>query len=60
LFNFGKATLGTIPYVYFGGLWYGAAGVMMGQALGAVLFGILGALAAIALIARLANKAPDS
>ncbi len=39
--NFGKATIGTIPFVYFGALIAGAEGVLVGQALGSVLFGIL-------------------
>lgn len=53
LFNFGKATLGTIPFVYFGGLWLGVEGVLIGQALGAVLFGILGTWAAFVVVNRL-------
>ena len=39
--NFGKATIGTIPFVYFGAIIAGAQGVLVGQALGSVLFGIL-------------------
>ena len=42
--NLGKATLGTLPFVYLGSQWYGALGVLYGQALGNVLFGILGTL----------------
>ena len=56
LLNFGKATIGTIPFVYFGSLWYGAAGVMIGQALGAILFGILGSVVVFAHIARLEHQ----
>jgi putative MATE family efflux protein len=41
LFNFGRAILGTIPCVYLGARWYGAPGVMAGEAVGAVLFGTL-------------------
>ena len=41
IFNFARALLGTIPCVYFGAKWYGAPGVMAGEALGAVLFGSL-------------------
>ncbi|WCE28644.1 MATE family efflux transporter [Vibrio sp. SCSIO 43137] len=40
--NLGKATLGTLPFVYFGAQWFGALGVIYGQALGSVLFGVLG------------------
>jgi len=40
--NIGKATIGTIPFVYFGGQWFGALGVISGQAIGSILFGIFG------------------
>lgn len=39
--SLGRATIGTLPFVYFGSLWFGALGVLYGQALGNVLFGIL-------------------
>ncbi|MFB9144566.1 MATE family efflux transporter [Vibrio artabrorum] len=42
--NLGKATLGTLPFVYLGSQWYGALGVLYGQAFGNVLFGLLGIL----------------
>lgn len=42
--NLGKATLGTLPFVYFGAQWFGALGVIYGQAAGSVLFGILGVI----------------
>ncbi|MEG3756226.1 MATE family efflux transporter [Psychromonas arctica] len=41
IMNIGKATIGTVPFVYFGGMWFGAFGVVAGQAVGAVLFGII-------------------
>ncbi len=50
IFNWSKATLGTIPFVYLGGLWYGAGGVIIGQAVGAVIFGIAAAVVAFQLI----------
>ena len=37
-FNWGRATLGTIPFVTLG-IPYGPEGVLIGQALGSVLFG---------------------
>ncbi|MFA0442879.1 MATE family efflux transporter [Vibrio sp. 10N.286.49.C2] len=40
--NLGKATAGTLPFVYFGAQWFGALGVLYGQALGNIVFGILG------------------
>ncbi|MBW3694583.1 MATE family efflux transporter [Vibrio sp. T187] len=42
--NLSKATLGTLPFVYFGSQWFGALGVIYGQALGNVIFGVLGVL----------------
>lgn len=39
--NWGRATIGVIPFVYFGGLWFGARGVMAGYGLGVVFFGVL-------------------
>ena len=52
LFNWGRATLGTIPFVLVG-VHYGAAGVLIGQSLGGVLFGILAVVAAFLLTRRL-------
>ncbi|WP_261815643.1 MATE family efflux transporter [Vibrio gallicus] len=43
--NVGKATIGTIPFVYFGAQWFGAVGVLYGQALGCVVFGIIALIA---------------
>lgn len=42
--NLGKATIGTLPFVYLGAQWFGALGVLYGQAAGSILFGLLGIL----------------
>lgn len=42
--NLSKATIGTLPFVYFGSQWFGALGVLYGQALGNIIFGILGVI----------------
>jgi Na+-driven multidrug efflux pump len=55
-FNFGRALLGTIPFVYLGAQWYGARGVMAGEALGALVFGSLAVVAAFRLISRLERE----
>lgn len=55
-FNFGRALLGTIPAVYFGAQWYGAKGVMAGEAVGSMLFGLLAIFAAFALVRRLERE----
>lgn len=39
-FNWGKATLGTIPFAMIGGKYWGPEGIMAGIAVGSVLFGI--------------------
>ena len=51
--NFGRATLGTIPFVYVGGQLYGAVGVIVGQAIGAMVFGILAVAVCFWVIARM-------
>ncbi len=40
--SIGRATLGTLPFVYFGATWFGAVGVLYGQAIGTIVFGLLG------------------
>jgi Na+-driven multidrug efflux pump len=52
LFNWGRATLGTIPFVAYGRA-YGPKGVLIGQALGCVLFGMLAMAAAFFVTHRL-------
>lgn len=56
LFNFGRALLGTIPAVYFGAQWYGAKGVLAGEAAGAIVFGTLAMMGAFLLVRRLENE----
>lgn len=53
-FNWGRATLGTIPLVHAGAALGGATGVLIGSAIGSVLFGLAAALAAFALVNRIA------
>ena len=40
--NVGKATLGTIPFVMLGSYYFQAQGVLIGQAIGSIIFGGLG------------------
>lgn len=60
LFNVGKATLGTVPFVYFGALWGGVYGVLIGQILGSILFGTLGVWVAYRLVDKVAAQAQFS
>ncbi|MBY0574380.1 MAG: MATE family efflux transporter [Undibacterium sp.] len=39
LLNWGRSTLGVIPFVWFGSLWFGARGVIAGYGLGVIFFG---------------------
>lgn len=55
-FNWGRATLGTIPFAIVGGQLGGGAGVLMGQGLGGVVFGMGAVLAAYAVVERLAQR----
>lgn len=55
-FNFGRSVLGTIPAVYFGAQWFGPRGVLAGEALGSILFGLLAMVGAFVLVRRLERQ----
>lgn len=50
--NWGRHTLGTVPFVMLFATWFGAAGVLIGQAVGGVLFGLMSGALAMRVIAR--------
>lgn len=50
--NWGRHTLGTIPFVWVGAAWFGAPGVLIGQATGGVIFGALAYVLAKRVMAR--------
>lgn len=52
--NWGKNTIGTLPFVLAGAALYGAQGILIGQALGSAIFGIIAAVLAV----RVINKPP--
>lgn len=56
LFNWGRATLGTFPFVWIGAHYYGAVGIMAGWGLGSILFGIASILACFRVIADIERK----
>ncbi len=58
LFNWGRATLGTIPLVAIG-QHYGPAGVLTGAASGSVVFGIAAVFVAFRVVGRLGRPAHD-
>jgi Na+-driven multidrug efflux pump len=51
--NFGKATIGTVPFVYFGAHYYGAFGIMLFEAVGAIVFGLIGTFVAFRVVHKL-------
>ncbi len=56
LFNWGRATLGTIPFVTFGARWGGVEGALLGLVAGAAIFGLGGLAVAYSIAGRLAKE----
>ncbi len=52
-FNFGKVLLGIVPCAYLGAQWFGAPGVLAGEAAGMLVFGVLAWVAVFRLVARM-------
>jgi len=50
LINWGRNTVGMLPFVLLGAAWYGAAGVLIGQAVGGVVFALISYLLAWRLV----------
>ena len=57
--NWGRHTLGTIPFVILGAWAWGAPGVLIGQGVGGVAFAALAWIMARRVMARGGGKAPD-
>jgi Na+-driven multidrug efflux pump len=57
-FNWGRATLGTIPFAWWGSH-YSAAGVLIGQSVGSAIFGVLAMTVAWRITGRLKGNAPE-
>jgi hypothetical protein len=55
LFNWGRATIGTVPFVFIGARWGGVEGAIVGIGVGAALFGLAATALAFGVVARLAN-----
>ena len=58
-FNWGRATLGTIPFAWWGSH-YSAAGVLIGQSVGSAIFGLLAMVVAWRIVGRLEEKATQA
>lgn len=54
--NWGRATLGTVPFVMAGGYFGGAGGVLAGHMIGGIVFGVIGVMMCYAMIDGLAAK----
>lgn len=53
LLNWGRATLGTLPFVALGAQWGGAKGVLIGNMAGGIVFGLIAVAVVFRLIAQL-------
>ncbi len=56
--NWGRHTLGTWPLAVLGGIWFGAGGVLIGQAVGGVVFAALAAWLALRVTDGLEHPRP--
>jgi putative MATE family efflux protein len=56
VFNWGKSTVGTIPFALVGAQMAGAKGALIGQGIGAILFGIGGVYAAFYVVSRIERR----
>ncbi|MBL7489294.1 MATE family efflux transporter, partial [Frankia sp. AgW1.1] len=52
ILNWGRATVGTVPFVIWGGQLYGAEGVLAGNLVGGVAFGLISIFVGYRLVAR--------
>lgn len=58
VFNWGRATIGTVPFVLVGASYAGANGVLIGQAVGGIVFGVLAVFFCFREIDRIAKRTP--
>tara|TARA_R110002126_G_scaffold151287_17_gene298249 strand:+ start:1056 stop:2483 length:1428 start_codon:yes stop_codon:yes gene_type:complete len=56
MFNWGRSTLGVIPFVWVGSQYYGIEGALAGYGLGAVFFGIASAIVCLRVIKGLEKR----
>lgn len=60
MLNWGRSTLGVIPFVWLGGSWYGLVGVLAGYGLGVVFFGIAGVVLCFHVMRKLEQQASQA
>ncbi|GGA83408.1 hypothetical protein GCM10011491_08600 [Brucella endophytica] len=56
IFNWGRATIGTLPFIWYGAQWYGAEGVVAGWSAGGIFFGIVAVIACFRVIRHLSKN----
>ncbi|MGL4767229.1 MAG: MATE family efflux transporter [Formosimonas sp.] len=56
MLNWGRSTLGVIPFVWLGSHYFGATGVLAGYGLGVVIFGVIGGILCFKVIDQLESK----
>ena len=56
-FNWGRATLGTMPFAAIGATWYGPEGAIAGVGVGSFIFGTAAAVTAFGTVRRLEREA---
>ena len=56
-FNVSKATIGTVPFAYFGAVYYGPEGALVAQAIGSMVVGIIAVYVCFATIRAVAAAA---
>ncbi len=59
VFNWGRASLGTIPFVTLGAAWGGVKGAQLGIVVGAALFGLGALVSAYRVAEKVARRSPD-
>jgi putative MATE family efflux protein len=58
VFNWGRSTLGVIPFAWIGATYFGAEGVLAGRGLGAVVFGATSMIVCFRVVGRLSRQPP--
>lgn len=58
-FNWGRSTLGVIPFVWIGAHFWGAKGVIAGWGLGAVVFGVVSVVVCFRVVRTIASSPPE-
>lgn len=58
--NWGRATLGVVPFIWLGGHYYGVKGVLAGYGLGVVSFGVVGIWGCFKVLAQMQRRAKGS